>query len=138
LIGQLTSKRFLDENGDKERQMGVWISLDQQLGKIFGGWIRYGWADDKVLIDYKGLVSGGLNITGKWYGREADNIGLGYAYLNGKNDFDYTQVAEAYWRFVLNDYFAVTADLQYMQDKYDAGRDDVDGFIGGVRMTAEF
>jgi hypothetical protein len=24
-----------------------------------------------------------LNITGKWYGREDDNIGIGYAYLKG-------------------------------------------------------
>jgi hypothetical protein len=48
-----------------------------------------------------------------WYGRENDNIGIG-AYANGKNGFDYTQVAEIYWRFVLNEYFAVTADLQYM------------------------
>jgi porin len=87
---------------------------------------------------YDAVYSGGLNITGKWYGREDDNIGIGYAYLNGKNDFDYFQVAEVYWRFVLNDYFAVTADVQYMQDKYDNGEDDIDGIIGGVRATVEF
>ena len=58
--------------------------------------------------------------------------------MNGKTDFDYTQVAEAYWRIVLNDYFAVTADLQYMKNKYESDQDDVKGFIGGLRMTAEF
>ena len=138
LIGQVTSKQFIDENGDKEKRMAAIISFDQELGDIFGAWIRFGWQDDKALIDYDTLFSGGLNITGKWYGREDDNIGIGYAYLHVKNDFDYTQVAEVYWRFVLNEYFAATADLQYMQDKYDTGRDDVDGFIGGVRMTTEF
>jgi hypothetical protein len=138
LIGQMTSKEFLDEDGDKEKLMAVFISFDQQLGDIFGAWIRCGWQNDKALIDYDTLFSGGLNITGKWYGREVDNIGVGYAWLNGKDDFDYTQVSEIYWRVVLNDYFAVSADLQYMQDNYDSGRDDVDGFIGGVRMTAEF
>ena len=138
VIGQMTNKEFLDENGKKEKLMGAFISFDQQLGEIFGAWIRFGWQDDQVLIDYDTLFSGGLNITGKWYGREADNIGLGYAYLNGRNDFDYSRVAEAYWRVVLNDIFAVTADLQYMKDKYDSGRDDVKGFIGGLRMTAEF
>lgn len=138
VIGQMTSKEFADENGGKEKRAGVFISFDQQLGEIFGAWIRCGWQDDQVLIDYDALFSGGLNITGKWYGRAADNIGIGYAWLNGKNDLDYTQVAEVYWRVVLNDYFAVTADLQYMQDKYDTGSDDVDGFIGGLRMTAEF
>jgi hypothetical protein len=138
VIGQITSKEFADEDGGKEKRTGGFISFDQQLGEIFGAWIRCGWQDDKVLIDYDALFSGGLNITGKWYGRQADNIGVGYAWLNGKNDLAYTQVAEVYWRVVLNDCFAVTADLQYMQDKYDTGSDDVDGLIGGLRMTAEF
>ena len=60
-------------------------------------------------------------------------------YLNGKNDFDYTQVAEVYPRFVFNDYLAATADLQYMKDKYNTVEDnDIDGIIAGVRMTVEF
>jgi hypothetical protein len=138
LIGEVSSEDFLDKDGNKERLMAVLISFDQQLGDIFGAWIRFGWQDDKALIDYDALFSGGLNITGKWYGREDDNIGIGYAYLNGKSDFDYTQVVEVYWRFVLNDYFAVTADLQYMQEKFDTGQDDLDGIIGGLRLTAEF
>jgi hypothetical protein len=139
LIGQATSKQFLDENGDKEKLMSATISFDQELGDIFGAWIRFGWQDDKAFINYDTLFSGGLNITGKWYGRGDDNIGIGYAYLNGKNNFGYTQVAEVYWRVVLNDYFAVTADVQYMKDKYDApGVDDPEGIIGGIRMTTEF
>jgi porin len=80
-----------------------------------------------------------LNITGRWYNREADNIGLGYAYLKGKNGIDGSQVGEIYWRVVLNDYVAVTADLQYMKDEYDAEETaDIDGWIAGVRMTVEF
>jgi hypothetical protein len=138
LIGQVTSKGFLDDEGDKERRLCGILSFDQELGGIFGVWIRFGWQDDKAVISCNALYSGGLNISGTWYGREDDNIGIGYAYLNGKNDFDSTQVAEFYWRFVFNDYFAVTADLQYMKDKYDTDHDDVHGFIGGVRVTAEF
>lgn len=138
VIGQMTSKEFRDDNGNKEKLMGAFISFDQQLGEIFGAWIRCGWQDDQVLIDYDALFSGGLNITGEWHGREKDDIGLGYAYLNGKNDYDYTQVAEAYWRFVLNEYFAATADLQYMDEKFKTDRDDLDGIIGGIRLTAEF
>ena len=138
LIGQATTKDFLNENGSKKSLKAVSISFDQQLGKIFGAWIRFGWQNDDALIDYDTLLSGGLNITGKWYGREDDNIGIGYAYLDGKNDFNYTQVAEVYWRFVLNDYFAITADAQYMQDEYDTDEDDVDGFILGIRGAVEF
>ena len=73
-----------------------------------------------------------------WYGRGEDNIGIGYAYLNGENDLDSTQVVELYWRFVLNKYFAVTADLQYMQDNYNTEMEDIDGFILGIRGAVEF
>lgn len=138
LIVDMTSRKFLDESGEKERLFGAFISCDQELGDIFGFWIRVGWQDDKALVDYNRLVSGGLNFTGKWYGREDDNIGIGYAFLNGKNDLDQTQVAEIYWRFVLNNYFAVTADIQYMRDKFTTGQNDIKGLIGGIRMTAEF
>ena len=75
------------------------------------------------------------------YGLSLDKIGIGYAYLNGADDgdFDYSQVAEVYWRFVLNDYFAITADLQYIKDRYRTMEmEDIDGIIGGIRMTAEF
>ena len=68
---------------------GTIISFDQELGDIFGAWIRFGWQDDKAIIDYDSLFSGGLNITGKWYGREDDNIGIGYAYQNYKNSLDF-------------------------------------------------
>ena len=140
LIVDTTSKQFLNEDGDKVKRSGAIISFDQALGDIFGAWIRFGWQDDVVLVEYDTLYSGGLNITGKWYGREDDNIGIGYAYAGGadKSDFDYTQVAEMYWRVVLNDYFAATADLQYMQDKFKNDDDDISGIIGGIRLTAEF
>ena len=48
-----------------------------------------------------------------------------------------TNAFEAYYRFVVNDYLALTADVQYMKDKYREG-DDVDGWIFGVRAVAEF
>jgi len=46
-------------------------------------------------------------------------------------------VAEAYVRFALDEYVALTLDVQYMQDKYDDA-DDPNGFIYGLRLTAEF
>ena len=85
-------------------------------------------------------MSGGVNITGKWYGRADDNIGIGYAYLNGadESDFDYAQVVEIYWRFVLHEYFSLTADMQYMADEYDTDEGDINGVILGIRGTVEF
>jgi len=139
LIVDTTSEEFLDEDGDnKERHLAGFLSFDQELGDTFGAFIRVGWQDDDPAITYNALYSGGLNITGKWYGREQDNVGIGYAYMNGENDFDYSQVAEIYWRMVFNDYFAATADFQYMKDKFDTDDDDIEGVIGGIRLTAEF
>jgi len=138
LVVDGTSKDFLDEDGNAERRLAASVSFDQELGDIFGAWIRVGWQDDRAVIDYDYLLSGGLDITGKWYGREEDNIGIGFAYLNGEYEFDYTQVAEIYWRFVLDDYVAAAVDFQYMKDKYDTDEDDLDGIIAGVRLTTEF
>jgi porin len=139
IIVGTTSEQFLDDKGeDKERLTGVTLSFDQQLGDTVGAWIRFGLQDDAAVIDYDALYSGGIDISGKLWGREDDNIGIGYAYLNGGNgDIDSSQVAEVYGRFVLNDYFALTLDVQYVKDELDEG-DDPEGFIGGLRMTAEF
>jgi len=139
LVGQITDAEFPNARGDaKEPLMGGFLSFDQELGDTFGAWIRFGWQDDRARIDYDALFSGGLNITGTWYGRDEDNIGIGYAYLNGRNNCDAKNVVEAYWRFVLHEYIAVTADLQYMDDRRANEADDVRGLIGGVRLTTEF
>jgi len=41
--------------------------------------------------------------------------------------------------FGLNDYLALSVNVQYMDDANEAGAgDDVKGWIFGIRMTAEF
>jgi hypothetical protein len=139
LIVDTTSSDFSNVAGtEKERLFCAVISFDQQLGEILGGWIRFGWQDDKAAIDCKSIYSGGLNISGNLWGRERDNIGIGYAYLIGGNlDVDHTDVFEVYGRFALNDIFAVTGDVQYMKDSMEEG-DSPKGWIFGLRMTAEF
>jgi hypothetical protein len=65
-------------------------------------------------------------------------MGIGYAYLEGGNTgIDHTQVFEAYVRFLLNDYMAVTADIQYMDESLN-GEEGPKGWIPGIRLTAEF
>jgi porin len=77
-------------------------------------------------------------ISGSIWGREQDNIGIGVAYLDdGNSALDNTLAAEAYVRFGLNEVFAISADFQYLEDEYDVG-DDVDGWVGSIRVTAEF
>jgi len=139
IIMEGTSEDFNDPQGTSfESKAAVLFSFDQQLGETLGAWVRFGWQDDKALINYGSLYSGGIDISGKLWKRGNDNIGIGYAYLgDGNSGIDRTQVAEAYARCVLNEIFALTLDVQWMKDDYLAG-DDPKGFIYGVRMTAGF
>ena len=141
VIADATSDDFSDPDGvGTEPLKGVIISFDQAIGEILGAWIRFGFNDDKALINFRDLYSGGIDINGKLWGREKDNIGIGYAYLNGGNqDIDRTQVVEGYIRFGLTEILALTLDVQYLNDTYKKGAgDDVDGWITGMRLTAEF
>jgi hypothetical protein len=139
ILVDTTSDDFLNPQGTKkESQQVLLLNAGQQLGDVFAGWLRIGWSNDDAAVDYKALYSGGLNIIGSHWGRADDNIGLGYAYVDGGNlDLCHTQVAEAYYRLVVNDYFALTADVQYMQDKVKEGVSP-EGFILGLRATSEF
>jgi len=138
------SEDFLDPTGtQRESKMSYFLSFDQELGKNFGVWIRFGGQTDDAAITYENIYSGGVQINGTIYGRDADTIGIGYAYLPGANQIgnsiDSSQVAEIYWKFGLNDYVSVTADAQYMADDYvPAAGDGPDGYILGVRATVEF
>ena len=138
-----TSSKFLDPTGTKnESLLSYGLSFDQAFGEIVGGFLRFTWQQEDAAVDYKALYSGGLNFSGSGWGRDEDNIGIGYAYLDGGNgDVDKTQVFEAYYRAVLNEYTAITADIQYMDDdliEIDPRQDDPDGWIFGLRLTAEF
>lgn len=93
----VTSDDFSDGSGRRgERLQGVMFSLDQQFGPVFGGFLRFGWQDDAAAVGYRALYSGGVDISGSPWGRAGDNIGLGYAWLDGVHgDVDSTHVAEA-------------------------------------------
>jgi len=131
--------KFLNVSGTQlETRNALMFNLDQELGKTIGAFVRIGWQTDKAAVDYKAIYSGGININGSAWNRGNDNIGLGYAWLEGANlDVNNSQVAEAYYRMVLNEQLALTGDIQYMNDAL-RNQPDPKGFIVGMRMTAEF
>jgi hypothetical protein len=133
------SEDFLDENGQSEhKRASILLSFDQQLGDVVGAFLRIGWQNDDAAVNYDAIWSGGINITGSPWKRADDNIGIGYAYLDGGNlDISQSQVAEAYYRFVINDNLALSADIQYMKDNL-RNQENPTGFIYGLRLTAEF
>ena len=139
IIGDFATKDFLDPEGvKKEDRQAVFFSFDQEFGDIFGGFLRFGWQDDKAAVQYDALYSGGINISGKAWGRNTDNAAVAYAYLNGGNlDIDRTQVIEAYVRVQLMEFIQLTLDLQYMNDDLRGGNGP-SGFIYGIRLYAEF
>jgi hypothetical protein len=139
VVGQAASDDFLDPQGDrKKNRAALLISFDQQLGDSFGAWIRFGWQDDQAAVNYTDIYSGGINISGKGWGRGQDNIGIGYAYLGkGNMEIKGSKVAEIYARFALDRYLALTLDMQYMKDEY-SNADDPNGFIYGLRLAAGF
>lgn len=139
LILDATSNDFSNVAGTgKERKVAVLFSFDQQLGEILGAWLRLGRQDDEAAIHYNSIFSGGLNISGKLWGREGDNVGIAYAHLAGGNQgVDDTDVFEVYGRIAFNHIFGVTGDVQYMTDSMAVG-DSPEGWIFGLRLTAEF
>ncbi|MBW1829021.1 MAG: carbohydrate porin [Deltaproteobacteria bacterium] len=134
-----TSKDFNNPSGDKKESLSCFLlSFDQQLGDVFGVWVRLGKQDDHAAISCEKLYSGGIDINGRLWGRGDDNMGIGFAHLrDGNLDVDQTHVLEIYARFMLSDIFALTADLQYMKDEMKQN-DSPRGFIYGLRLTAEF
>lgn len=139
VLAGTTSDDFWDTGGTKkEARRGMLLSLDQELGEILGAWVRMGWQDDKAAVNAKYIYSGGLDVKGELWGRKQDNGGIGFAYFGGGNsDIGSVRVLEGYLRFAFREVFAFTLDLQYMRDSYKTGADP-EGFVFGVRLTAEF
>ena len=100
--------------------LGYDIADKLSIGGVIAGAYQYQWADSE---DNKGR--GGLPFQPEFSFRPTEKdeifVNFGFAYLNGKNDFDATQVFETYWRFVLTDYLAVTADLQFSDNQQSVG-----------------
>lgn len=122
---------------DKTGLVGYGVSFDQALGEYLGAFMRLSWTEHKDILTYRGIYTGGLSISGGPWGRGNDQIGLAYGVLDGANTgMTRTNVAEAYYRLVLNDYLAVTADVQYLSDDYDEA-ETIDGWILGLRAVVE-
>ena len=142
IIYEGTDESNLDSTGTTlERRNILFLSFDQQLGDYFGAWIRFGWGDDDAAVVATSLYSGGIDVRGSLWGRGEDNIGLGLLYFGGGNTgIDSTSVGELYYRMVITEWFALTADLQYQDNKFDDAEagEDIDAWTYGLRAVVEF
>jgi len=134
---------FLDPAGkEEERLLGYGLSFDQAFGEVIGVFLRVSQQQEDAAADHRSLYAGGFNFDGSGWNRDDDNIGIGYAYLDGGNqNIKNSQVFEAYYRTVLNEHLALTADVQYMRDdiiETASLQENPEGWIFGLRLTAEF
>ena len=93
VYGYTTNERFqCPDEGEKGSLQGIGISADQKLSEIVGVFLKASWQDDEAVIDHDKVYSGGMNINGRLWGREDDEFGFGYAYLDGAcgSDIDRT------------------------------------------------
>ncbi len=154
IFGFTTSSDFPNWGGtDKEKLYGIGLSIDQDLGLFnnplsknpVGIFLRAGWQDDSAkVVNYNRLFSFGFNIPFNFRGKEENEIGIGYAYLNSpeKADLSNTHAVEAYAKFALfseeNLASDITLDFQYMKDNYANDNNDKEGYIVGVRWNLSF
>ena len=81
-----TSRAFWTPRGEPgEQREALSLSFDQALGTVVGVFLRLGWQAQDAAVDFQAVYSGGFDFKGAAWGREADNIGIGFAYLNGGN-----------------------------------------------------
>jgi porin len=77
----------------REALLSYGLSIDQALGEVLGAFLRLSWQREAAAVDYRALYSGGIQAFGSAWGREADTVGLAYAYLDGGNlDVRHTHV----------------------------------------------
>lgn len=131
------SDEFLGPGGSSTNPLlGVHVSADQRLGEILGVWARLGVQDDSTAVTHRSLLSGGVNLSGRVWGRDQDNAGIGYAYLDGGNtEISSTHALEAYARFAITPALAASVDMQYLSD---SGAGSVDGVVLGARVVYAF
>nr|VFJ87477.1 MAG: porin [Candidatus Kentron sp. H]VFJ89111.1 MAG: porin [Candidatus Kentron sp. H]VFJ95801.1 MAG: porin [Candidatus Kentron sp. H] len=139
LVVQGTGDDFADPTGTKtENLSSIGLSLDRRFTDTLGAFARFGWQNDDATVSHDALYSGGINISGKLWGRADDEAGFGYARLDGGNDgIEKTDIVEGYVKFQLSEYADLSLDIQYL-DEETAGESNPHGFVYGVRVNGYF
>ncbi len=129
----------LEGDDDDEDGWGVGMSLDQQLTDDITAFFRTGYADDDV-YEVEATWSTGAEMCGTMWNREKDVVGLAVsqAFINDDVDPDDTETLyEAYYRIVVNEYLAISPDIQLIDNPGgDNSNDTV--FVFGTRGQLTF
>ena len=130
-----TRSEAVNFDGTTARHTGVGVSVDQRVGdgvNLFG---RFGHLV-KGELPFNDVVSVGANISGSYWGRASDAVGIGYSWLKASSAYrnlggsgdldgdgiaDFTfmpsnaeNVAEIFYRFNVSPQFQLTPDFQWI------------------------
>lgn len=143
--------RYEGYDGTLDKNMGIGLSIDQQVSELLTLFGRYGHSmSGKVAFD-RALTLGG-EVDGAGWGRDGDGIGFAWGWLRSAHDFrrdsaaltDFgyeasgaEQVAELYYRYTVNEQLSLTPDLQFIhRPGADPDADSIYAF--GVRALYGF
>lgn len=122
------------------RMHGLGVSIDQELGEGWGVFFRTFMQNDQAPVVYDSDVSGGISISGRYWRRSGDVLGIAYARLNGSNGqkIEHSNVAEAYLKFQRLRSIDFTVDVQYEKDYTNSTNGDPQAWILGGRLNFIF
>ncbi len=134
---------------------GWGLSFNQELADGITAFARYSWKEGDLaqwnpddsqweVIPLNQTYSLGFNISGMLWNRGEDGIGMAFGQTLLSDDFEDVQTnsadekyVEAYYRYVLGQHLALSADFQWIQN---AGgtRDSDDVYLFGLRSQIDF
>jgi len=124
-------------NGGKDNNKGLGISIDQNLSTRFTAFARYGAnEEEKGDAEISSAWSLGMRYRSPFFPRVNDEIALAFGMLDIVGGGE-ESVAEFYYKFQLNDHFAISPSIQALFDPGGRGGDDTAG-IAGIRTQIEF
>ncbi len=138
---------FGDPINVDEDNLGVGVSLDQQVTNYLTLFTRIGY-QDKDVNEFDIAWSGGLGLSGSLWGRDNDVLGIAYGQAILSDDFENNLRAngispndeghlEIYYSIVINDNLAISPDIQVVTNAQGNG-DFETVWIGGLRGQLTF
>jgi len=80
LVASTTTNDFFDPVGERSDSLqALTFSADQMLSDHIGAFVRIGWLDTDALVPYEAMYTAGFDLKGTLWGRDGDNIGIGFA-----------------------------------------------------------
>jgi carbohydrate-selective porin OprB len=122
--------------GGMEDNNGFGVSIDQNLSTRLTAFGRYG-ANESDGASVESAWSAGLRLRSPFFTRVNDEVAFAFGMLDLVGGNNKESALEVYYKFQVNDRFAVTPNFQAIFDPGGMGSNDTAGVIG-IRTQVEF